>query len=76
MVGEIWTSQILMDSLIASVPTRFTGNAMTFGFYLLQLRDLVADIRLPDMTCITHHTNNELLIKQDTVYNTQAHFCY
>ena len=64
MVGEI-----LMDSLIASVSTRAIGNAMTFGFYLLQLHDLVADIRPPDMACITLHTNNELLIKQDTVYN-------
>jgi hypothetical protein len=65
-----------MDSLIASVPTRVIGNAMTFGFHLLQLPDLIADIRPPDMACITHHTSNELLIKQDTVYNKQAHFHY
>jgi len=45
-----------MDSLIASVPTRIIGNAMTFGFYLLQLHDLVADIMPLDMTCITHRT--------------------
>jgi hypothetical protein len=63
-----------MDSLIASAPSRIIGNAMTFGFYLLQLHDLVADIMPPDMTCITHRTSNELLIKQDTVSNRQAHF--
>jgi hypothetical protein len=65
-----------MDSPIASVATRVIGNAMTFGFYLLQLHDMVADIGRPDMACITHHTNNELLIKQDTFYNRQADFSY
>lgn len=65
-----------MDSLIANVPTRVIGNAMRFGFYLLQLHDLLVDIGPPDMACITHHTSNELLIKQDTVSNRQAHFSY
>jgi hypothetical protein len=76
VVGEIWNSQILLDSLITSVATRVIGNAMTFGFYLLQLHDLVSDIRPPDTACITHHTSNELLIKEDNVYNRQAHFSF
>jgi hypothetical protein len=73
LVGEIWNSQILMDSLIASLPTRVIGNAITFGFYLLQLHNLVADIGPPDTACITHRTSNELLIKQDTVSNRHTH---
>jgi len=63
VVGEKWNSQILIDSLIASVPTRVTANAMACGFYLLQLHDLVADIGPPDMACINHHASNELLTK-------------
>jgi hypothetical protein len=43
-----------MDSLIANVPAHVIGNAMTFGFHLLQLHDLVADVRPPDMARITH----------------------
>jgi hypothetical protein len=63
-----------MYSLIARVPSRVIGNVVTFGFYLLQLNDLVADIGSPDIGCITHHTSNELLIKQDTVSNREADF--
>ena len=67
-----------MDSLIASVPTRVIGNAITFVFYLPQLHNLVADIGPPDTACITHHTSNELLTKQDTISNrqTDTHFSY
>jgi hypothetical protein len=63
VVGEKWNSQILMDTLIASVPTRVTVNAVACGFYLLQLHYLVADIGPPDMACMTHHASNELFIK-------------
>ena len=64
-----------MDSLIASGPTVVIGNAITFGYYLPQLHDMVANIGTPDMARITHHTSNDLLIKQDTICNRQGLGC-
>jgi hypothetical protein len=72
VASEKWNLQILVNLLLINVSNCVSCNVKTIGLYYIQLPTIGVHSRPPDRAHIVCHRMNEMLIKQNTIYDGQA----